>query len=146
MRAEGAHVRWNIVTQSDCSMPRQATEKSSLRRNPRPVTSIYFLRSAVFGILGSPYPCVSQATAATVVDQVPTVRLRAGAFSSPSYARRRERLEVWARCERSYQNSFMCERLAHQSAWRWLLLHFLRTVWHRGDVEASCYCFFDWIP
>ena len=76
----------------------------------------YFLRSTVFGILGSPYPRIRAASAPSVVEQASAVSLRTGLFVELIYARRRERPQVWARCERSLRNALMCERLAQHSA------------------------------
>ena len=78
--------------------------------------TLYFLRSTVFGILGSPHPRIRAASAPSVVEQAPLLRLRTGLFVELIYARRRERPQVWARCERSLRNALMCERLAQHSA------------------------------
>ena len=55
---------------------------------------LYFLRSAVFGILGSPYPRIRAASAPSVVEQAPCISLRTGLLVELIYARRREHLEV----------------------------------------------------
>ena len=94
--------RWAVLFSSSCFA--------------RAALSIYFLRSTVFGILGSPYPRIRAASAPSVVEQAPCISLRTGLFVEVIYARRRERPQVWARCERSLRNALIYERLAQHSA------------------------------
>ena len=90
------HVRVYIFTTARAAAAHLAEREASQR--PRRVASskrsYTSLRTELIARSGSLHVCITQQTAGMLVEQVPLLCVRAGLINSPSYARRREHLEV----------------------------------------------------